>query len=102
MGYAPGDRSDTNQLWREIEEERRAKRRANTLAAVEGLAALQRAGELTYQELNGPAHLRITCGRQLVDLWPAGGLWRVVGDRGRLRKDGLPAVIRFLGVKLTG
>lgn len=94
-----GERSETNEVFRALEAERRAERRRLCLEARAELDRRVAAGELTYVALDGDHHLRLTCGRHRVDLWPSNGRWRLLGEKGRTRSDGLRAVVNFLGLE---
>lgn len=98
-----GQELDTTEAWRALRRQQQADRRARARADLEELRALEAAGELErVVELNRELHVRVYLGRQVVDLWPTTGKWRVFGEKGRARLGGLGGALRYLGVRRPG
>lgn len=93
-----GERSETNEMWREIREEQRAARARARDAAHGRLQRLEKAGLIKVERFSRD-HVRIRQPQRRgiqVDFWPSTGRWLAMGYWGsRTDWDGL---MRYLDI----
>ena len=83
---------DMGEIYSDLRELKRKKRASNTEHST---SLLQRAG-VVFSSPNGGTHLIVLAGLNIVDFWPATGLWVIRKVKTNARRRGVQKLIEFV------